>query len=251
MSYAPFDSQDPTYKTISQRLMSLQPGICLGEHIAYGTREMDARLEIGPTTSEGISFAPRDPVALRMAIVAAKNENKLAAFHHDNRKNWIFRLAAVATHGGGYREIGSPSLHCAIAADVCNIHIDDFGFVAIGSDGKTYFTPDALPHIGDELIYRTYVRPYLRKALVGVLGEHLAAPATLLLDRNYLALPTLSKLNMSKLTGNTDLRAGLGQKVVQTRTVKLRFEATCGNKNCSDSRYMMTLDIDLDKLVGR
>lgn len=251
MGHVPYFSKDPTYVAIAERLMALKPGINLGKHIAYGTKEADAKLEIGPTTSEGISFVPRDPIALRLEIVAAQNGNKLPAFHHDSRKNWIFRLAAVATHGGGYREIGSPSLHCAIASDVCNIHIDDFGFVAIGSDGKTYFTPDALPHIGDELIFRAYVRKYLRKVLVAGLGEPVATPATLLLDRSYLALPTLSKLNMSKLTEKVDLRVGMGMKIVETRTVKLRFEATCGNKNCSDSQYMMTLDVDLDKLADK
>lgn len=91
--------------------MSLKPGIHLGSHIANCTTETDAKLEIGPTTSEGVSFHPRDPVALRLEIVAARSGNKLSAFHHDNRKNWIFRLAALATHGGGYRGIGSPSLH--------------------------------------------------------------------------------------------------------------------------------------------
>ncbi len=251
MAHIPFSSKSPTYNAIAERLTQLSPGIDLGKHIEHGTKDFDAKIEIGPTTSEGVSFVPRDPIALRNAIVAAKNKNGLPAFHHDNRKNWIFRLAAVATHGGGYREIGSPSLHCAIASDVCNIHLDDFGFVSVGSDGKTYFTPDALPHIGDELIFRAYVRKYLRKAMVASLGEHVAAPATLLLDRSYLALPTLSKLNMSKLTNTVDLRAGLGLKVAETNTVKLRFEATCGNKHCSDGQYMMTLDIDLDKLADK
>lgn len=250
MEHVPFSSKDPTYTDISERLMEFSPRIDLGKHIEHGTKEFDDKIEIGPTTSEGISFVPRDSVALRMEIVAARNKNGLSVFHYDDRKIWIFRLAAVATHGGGYRQIGSPSLHCAIASDVCNIHLDDFGFVAIGSDGKTYFTPDALPHIADELIYRAYIRKYVRMALVTGLGEKIAAPATLLLDHSYLAVPTLSKLNMSKLTNEVDLRVGLGVKIAETDIIKLRFESTCGNTNCSDNRNMMTLDIDLNKLVN-
>jgi hypothetical protein len=250
MKHIPFSSKDPTYKVISERLMNFNPGIDLGKHIAHDTKKAKDKLEIGPTTSEGISFVPRDPIALRMEIVAARNKSGLSVFHYDDRKIWIFRLAAVATHGGGYREIGSPSLHCAIASDVCNIHLDDFGFVSIGSDGKTYFTPDALPHIADELIYRAYIRKYVRKALVAGLGEKIAAPAALLLDQSYLALPTLSKLNMSKLTNKIDKRIGMGVKIAETDAIKLRFESTCGNANCSDNRNMFTLDIDLDKLVN-
>lgn len=251
MKPVPFSSEHPVYKAISGRLLEFNPPIDLGKHIEYGTKESDGRLEIGPTTSEGISFAPRDSIALRLEIKYARNKNGLSVFHYDDRKIWVFRLAAVATHGSGYREIGSPSLHCAIATDVCNIHLDDFGFVSIGSDGKTYFTLDSLPHVADELIYRAYVRKYVRKLLVASLGEKVAAPATLLLDRSYLAVPTLSKLNMSKLTNKVDLRVGMGVKIAETDTLKLRFESTCGNGNCSDNRHMVTLDIDLDKLADK
>ncbi len=251
MAHIPFSSNDATYKTISERLKQLNPSIDLGKHIDDSTSEFRKKIEIGPTSSEGISFVPKDPIALRMEIVAARNESGLSVFHYDDRKVWIFRLAAAATHGRGYREIGSPSLHCAIASDICNVHLDDFGFVAIGSDGKTYFTPDSLPHIADELIYRAYIRKYVRKALVFGLGEQIAAPATVLLDRSYLAVPTLSKLNMSKLTNKIDLRVGGGLKIAETDTIKFRFESTCGNGNCSDNQHMFTIDVDLDKLVKK
>lgn len=251
MAHIPFTSDHDSFKAISERLATLNPPISLGSHIQHGTKEVDDKLEIGPTTSEGVSFVPRDHIALRREIVRARSRGGAPAFHYDDRKIWVFKLAAAATHGLGYREIGSPSLHCAIAADVCNIHLDDFGFVAVGKDGKTYITPDALPHIADELVYRAYIRKYVRKALVAGLGEQIASPATGLLDRSYLALPNLTKLNMSRLTKKPDLGFGVGMKIAETDSVRLRFESTCKNRDCSDNQHMVTVDIDLDKLVNK
>ena len=38
----------------------------------------------------------------------------------------------MATHGQGYRENSEPSLHCAVAKDKCNVHLDNIG-IRLGS----------------------------------------------------------------------------------------------------------------------
>lgn len=251
MPITPYSSSDPTYVAISKSLGQLNPAIDLGGLIMHGSEEYDRKINIGPTTNEGVEFVPFDHITFRRQIRDAKDKNGLPAFHYDDRKVWAFKLGALFTEGAGYRQIGSPSLHIAIAKDICSVHLDDFGFVSIGPDGKTYYTLDALPHIGDELIYRAYIRKYARLALVGAVGETIARPATELLDRSYLALPTLSKLNMLKLTEKVDLGVGLGMKIAETDNMKIRFEYTCKNGNCSDNQYMVTMDLDLDGIANR
>jgi hypothetical protein len=85
------------------------------------------------------------------------------AFAHDDRRIWIQEVAALAIEGGGYREKGSPSRHCKIGASLCHIHIDRYGFVIKGPDGKTYYNPDVVQHIVDELGWATKVVPGVRK----------------------------------------------------------------------------------------
>ena len=70
---------DATYKAISERLKQLNPSIDLGKHIDHSTREFRKKIEIGPTNSEGISLVPKDSIALRMEIVAARNKSGLSA----------------------------------------------------------------------------------------------------------------------------------------------------------------------------
>jgi hypothetical protein len=51
------------------------------------------------------------------------------------------------------REIGPSSVHWQIEPQVCNVHIDRWGFVMKDGDGNSYYSPDAIQHIVDELMW--------------------------------------------------------------------------------------------------
>ncbi len=50
------------------------------------------------------------------------------------------------------------SLHCAIADDTCNIHIDEMGFVMTGRNGDVVVDPDFLRHTLVELLWKTKLK---------------------------------------------------------------------------------------------
>ncbi len=112
------------YRVIANRLADRHK-IQISDHI-------DTMFEIGARPGQGITFRPVDGDRLKSLL-------KMPAFAHDDRRNFCERVAAAATKGEGYREVGAPSLHCQIAANSCNIHLDSYGFVAIGPDGKKYY----------------------------------------------------------------------------------------------------------------
>jgi hypothetical protein len=223
---------NPVYMEIASRFLQVTPPILIGNHIAEMT-------EIGGTISEGITFEVRSNLKFGMEIASAKSDrfSNMKAFHWDDRKVWIYKLAALVTDGQGYREIGKPSLHIAIGTTTCNVHIDEFGFVGRGPNGEEYFTPDLFPHIVDELGYRAYVRPVMRKLLDGGLPRFLAEPAKKLVDQTYLVAPSSRN--------SYEWRFGPGIKLVSTKKVDLRFEFTCGNLSCSDNRAMFNFSLNL------
>jgi len=221
---------NPIYMEIASRFYRFSPAIRLEDHIESVT-------EIGRTVSEGVFFKPKNSLSFQMEVAFTKLDqySGLRAFHWDDRKIWIYRLAAAATDGEGYREIGQPSLHIAIAPDVCNVHIDEFGFWGFDSNGNAYLGPEAIRHTFDELGYRVYVRGNLIKLLKFGLPDAIAEPAAKLLDTTYLVAPGASN--------RYELRFGLGAKLLDRKYFDLRFEYTCGNINCTDSRYMVNLSL--------
>jgi hypothetical protein len=229
---------NPVYQEVSDRLLGLKPPISLREHI-------DVMKELGRTHSEGVTFLVKDAKILRTAVVNAKNDHGQAAFHWDDRKVFIFFLAALFTDGEGYREIGQPSLHCAIGNPICNIHIDDFGFLARGSDGKEYITPDALRHIVDELVFRAKIRPVLIAALKKVLPHQIANPAAKLFDNMYFRTPSSQNNYDFGMDDKFHPRVGVGVNIVGNKTVEVRFEYTCGNLNCTDRSYMVNVVLNV------
>lgn len=223
---------NPVYMEIANRFLRVTPPILIGDHIAKMT-------EVGRTISEGITFEMKSNLKFGMEVASAKSErfSNMKAFHWDDRKVWIYKLAALVTDGQGYREIGKPSLHIAIGTTTCNIHIDEFGFVGSGPNGEEYFTPDLFPHIVDELGYRAYVRPAVQKVLDLGLPRFLSEPAKKLVDLTYFVAPSARN--------RYDLRFGPGIKLLSNKKVDLRFEFTCGNLNCSDSQAMLQFSLDL------
>jgi len=212
---------------IAERLLEFTPRIVLSDHI-------DKVLEVGRTISEGITFKPRSASTFRNAVVSATRKGQ-RAFHWDDRRIFLYKLAALATDGQGYREIGTPSLHIAISDEKCNVHIDEFAFVLKGPFGSTYFSPDAMRHIGDELVYRAYVRKYLIMGLYQTLPDQIAKPAAQLLDRTYMVLPSTEN--------RFDMRVGMGVRLNTGKYHQLNFEYTCGNSDCSDGKYMVNLNL--------
>jgi hypothetical protein len=146
------------YRVIANRFMDRHE-INIDNHI-------DTMHKIGARPGQGITFRPVDSDKLKSLL-------KKPAFTHDNRRNFCELVAAAATKGEGYRETGAPSLHCQIAASICNIHLDSYGFVAIGPDGKKYYNPELVQHIVDELGWATVVEWLDKKqpAVGGFLGK--------------------------------------------------------------------------------
>ena len=236
-------SHEPVYTEIQNRFLRFNPQIKIGEHI-------ESMIEIGRTISEGITFKPVNSLRLRMDI-AFTNSDKYAnqrAFHWDNRKVWIYKLAALATDGEGYREIGTPSLHCAISQEKCNIHIDEFGFLVRNHLGDVSLTPDLFRHIGDELIGRDKIRKYAIRLLKLSLPYEIAEPAAQLLDRTYVVIPSSQDRYGFDINNKFKPRIGLGAKIFNNKVIDLRFEYTCGNSSCSDNQKMVWLSLDFDKL---
>lgn len=221
---------NPVYMEIAARFYRFSPLIRLEDHIEYVT-------DIGRTISEGVFFKPKNSLKFRMEVAFTKLDSYsgIRAFHWDDRKVWVYRLAALATDGEGYREIGQPSLHIAINTDICNVHIDEFGFFGLDPNGLPYLGPEAIRHTFDELGYRVYVRGPLIKLLKFSLPDAIAEPAAKLLDTTYLVAPGASN--------RYDLRFGLGAKILDRKYFDLRFEYTCGNMHCSDGRYMVNLSL--------
>jgi hypothetical protein len=228
---------DPVFQEILTRLLTLKPGISVMEH-------MLAMKDVGRTRAEGITFWVKDYMKFRMAIAFAKNNTGQLAFHWDNRKVWIYELAAVSTDGQGYRQIGSPSLHCAVGDTLCNVHVDEFGFVERGPNGE-YFTPNLGRHIGDELFWRAKVRPLLLQGL-RKMPHYLAEPASKLLDHTNLILPSMDDRYGLDINDRWRPRVGMGVKGKLNDRVDVGFEFTCGNVNCHDHSFFLRFSIDID-----
>ncbi len=93
--------------------------------------------------------------------LAAKARLKLRAWaFQKDTKEWILgilpavgSIAAMATHGEGYRENAEPSLHCAVASDYCNVHLDNIG-IRSGN-----YNINAPQHVVDELFWQDKILP--------------------------------------------------------------------------------------------
>lgn len=144
-------TKSPIYRALADRFWT-KYRISLREHIEYVTK-------LGHRLEQGFDFVPMLAASWEEALINARFEN-------DKREKTlgfipsVGSIAAFATEGEGYREPGSPSLHCAVAASKCNIHLDAVGFKVAGAYG-----PDAPQHIVDELIWQDKIVKNLEKVL--------------------------------------------------------------------------------------
>jgi len=101
-------------------------------------------VQVNPTISAGFDF---------MAVDAEQSADALlhAGFQPDSRERTlgilpsVGSIAALATHGQGFRESTEPSLHCAVATDYCNVHLDNIA-IRLGN-----YNANAPQHVVDEL----------------------------------------------------------------------------------------------------
>src|SRR5437773_1959248 len=105
---------DPVYNGIKTRFFR-RYGINIKAH-------MESMTWLGPRTEEGFFFVPFDAGAWETELKRADFKLDMREMHLGFIPS-VGKLASLATHGKGYREKGSPSLHCAIAKDICNVHL--------------------------------------------------------------------------------------------------------------------------------
>jgi hypothetical protein len=192
--------------------------------------------------------APKDDDGNKVFVEGSKEDPQ----HWNNQgdpNNWPIRMSFSETHGIGFREIWRPrlserplrfqdaepkryrhrfdtrfsanfndsltnnsSIHCAVAPDICNIHIDEMGFVMIGPTGDIMVDPDFAQHLVNEL--------WLKSKLDHKLPDWL-------IDRLSLDLPNST---------NDYSRIGVSFDLAQKKTYRVRWTASCsvlGNVDCS------------------
>ncbi|MGE0760136.1 MAG: hypothetical protein AB7F89_01770 [Pirellulaceae bacterium] len=170
------------FKEVYKRLLAF--GVDLDYHIGSNLTALRTRLD-------GINFVPKDHNALMKALTEAKypgGDKLFAPGSRSARGHLPLSLSYLATDGTGFRQIwrpqgsdrvvaksGGPSvnpkfsahfgdsrnlpdlsaLHCAVSKYMCNIHIDEMGFVMADAKGNVLTDPDALRHILVELLWKT------------------------------------------------------------------------------------------------
>jgi hypothetical protein len=174
-------------------------------------------LKVGVLNGQGIEFVAKD--AARFG-----NLLRMPRFAPDDRRHLCDRVASLATKGQGYREVGVPSLHVAVSPDLCSVHIDTFGFVAIGPNGQKYYNPDAIQHILDELV--------LQDKFVGWVTKHNRSLGAFL-GRVHFVGPSSRNRYRLAAGGRFNLKQGVGWSI--------GIEA---NKSLSgEKRYMGKVDV--------
>lgn len=153
--YAPLDARTepliakhayqfrPVYRLIAGRLR-VRYGLEIDHHVS-------SMQKVGARSGEGIFFFPKDHVALRSAL-------KPPAFGRDDLERFCDAAPDLPGRLQGFREAGAPSLHCRIAAGLCNIHLDTYGFVVIDPDGVKHHEPALVQRVVDVLDWEQVVR---------------------------------------------------------------------------------------------
>jgi len=176
------------YKDICNRFYQ-RHHIKFPDHIARG-----GMLKVGVTNGQGVTFVARD-------VLRFKSVLRMPRFAPDDRRHFCDRIAAGVTKGQGYREVGVPSLHVAVSPEVCSVHIDTFGFVAIGPNGQKYYNPEMIQHIIDELLLQDKFVGWVTKknrSLGALLGRvHFVGPSA----RNRYRLAVGGRINLKEGVG--------------------------------------------------
>ncbi len=115
--------------------------------------------------------------------------------------------------------IDVTSLHAALSEKVCNVHIDEFGFVMRGPQGA-FLTPDFGQHALDELGLKDKLAPLLGRAVGSIFrtdGKEVG---------NWIA----RNVNLELPSYRNNYRKGIGMSVTPTPNLKIsaKFTGKCG-----------------------
>lgn len=200
---------DPIYRGISTRFRS--------RHIDI-SKHMESMSWLGRRLEDGFDFVPWSADDWEKTL-------RYAGFQHDLREKHlgfipsVGTLAAFATQGQGYREPGSPSLHCSITSKRCNVHLDNIGFRVNG------YGPDAGQHIIDELVWKTTIIP--------LLGYFLPTPVTDLLHRFHPIVPNTRQIKpLSEIGFEFNVVSGRSRDLQRQWRVTIDVTHSCSDSTC-------------------
>lgn len=228
----------PMWRTISARFYNLH-GIDLRKHVK-------SIVKVNPTINAGFDFVAVDAERWADAL-------QHGGFQPDTRERIlgilpsVGSIAALATHGQGYRENSEPSLHCAVAKDYCNVHLDNIG-IRLGN-----YNANAPQHVVDELVWQDKILPAMLK--IGI-SPHFVD----LLRRVHPVVPNLRQV--TAVTKEWQPRVGVELDIARVRSkdaskqlrVYIDFSHACSNATCkllnnmqsktyNDDRVMFTIEV--------
>ncbi len=207
----------PMWRMISARFYNLHH-IDLRKHVK-------SVLKVNSTISDGFDFVAVDADKWAEAL-------RLGGFQNDKRERILGILpsvgsvAAMATNGEGYRENSEPSLHCAVAKDFCNVHLDNIG-IRLGN-----YNANAPGHVIDELLWQDEVLPFLLK--VGI-STHFVD----LLRRVHPVVPNLRQVSavtkewQPRLAVELDIARVRSRDAVKQLRVFVDFSHACSDSTCA------------------
>ena len=236
----------PVYKEIARRLANFNPPVILDNHVAKIFRIADTTLDGVNFMARDYKKLKKALIAAK----DGGGGDAFAHTTLADRDHWALKASFAATDGVGFREnfrVKIPdrpladdgpldpysrrsmrrfagafaentsvpdlsSLHCAVSIGMCNIHIDEMGFVLIDEDGRPVLDADFVQHLVNELLFKTYAKKILPDALV---------------DRVNLILPN------SFVEYN---RVGLSFDIHKSKNYRIAVSATCsvfGEHDCS------------------
>jgi hypothetical protein len=267
-----------TYTEIATRLAQLRPAVQIADHIGDAKKlKVFATVLDGITFPP--KSAPKLLAALREAKDSLGNK-AFAEASINNEQHWALKLSFAATNGVGFRETwrfpplsgravsdarsdsyarrssqgfsahfgDSPtlpemsSLHCAVAPEVCNIHIDKTGFVLEGLNGNISLTPDFFQHLVNELLFKTNLKGLAPRWANGGFDRVSLVYPNSANDFSRMGprigqVPLLREVGRIPGLGPVLSRVplpGVNIDFVQAKTYKLTATASCGiSGNCS------------------
>jgi len=228
----------PMWRMISARFYNLH-SIDLRKHVK-------SIVKVNPTINAGFDFVAVDAEKWADALLHG-------GFQPDSRERSlgiipsVGSIAALATHGQGFRENSEPSLHCAVAKDYCNVHLDNIG-IRLGN-----YNANAPQHVVDELVWQDKILPAM--LTIGI-SPHFVD----FLRRVHPVIPNLRQV--TPVTKEWQPRVGVELDIARVRSkdaskqlrVYVDFSHACNNTTCkllnnmqgktyNDDRVMFTIEV--------
>jgi hypothetical protein len=238
--------------------------------------ELSGRMKLpgagkSPRPGEGaLSFdATRGPRPANASMISMK----------EDPKHWALKASFGATIGEGFREQWQPppatrpallpptsygsqrlslgfgdagtrltftALHAAVAESVCNVHIDERGFVVSTPEGAVV-TATFWGHLANELLLKTKFRDWLN----GEIGDNIVGSLVVeVVNRLSLRFPDAENRfaglqgKMNRVTGPTDVR-GIGKAFlpigISMDLARLRTSTVQANYYWNDGQKTLTI----------